>query len=80
MLYQVIKIYYKSSLLFKHQKDWITYAIFFGSSMQFFGLALEGFFGWSAYLDKVFWFNIGLAIALHKIIILENMNIEHRIS
>ena len=80
ILYQVIRMFYKASLIFKHQKDWVTYAILFGSSMQLFGLALEGFFGWSAYLDKVFWFYIALIISLHRIIILNNINIEHKIS
>ena len=80
ILYRTVRIFYKVAFWFKHQKDWMSYALLFGTSMQLLGLSMEGFFGWSAYLDKVFWFYIALALTLHKVLILDQNNLKPRLA
>ena len=74
ILYRSVRIFFKAAFWFRAQKDWASYALLFGTSMHLLGLSMEGFFGWSAYLDKVFWFYIALALTLHKVIILYSAN------
>jgi O-antigen ligase len=74
ILYKIIRIYFRTALWFKNQREWMYYALFFGSCMQIFGLSIEGFFGWSAYLDKVFWFYIAFALTIHKVMLLNENN------
>ncbi len=76
IIFKTVRLYFKSAFLFREQKKWVDYAILFGSSMQLIGLSLEGFFGWSGYMDKVLWFYVALALSLHKVQILDKDNMK----
>ena len=80
ILYKFIQIYFRTVVWFKNKREWVYYALLFGSCIQIFGLILEGFFGWSAYLDKTLRFYVAFALILHNIMILNENNSKYRIS